>query len=299
MIKLSGLGSKIFAKLVSLRGDKKMFADKATFEKLCEDSKNQHSQPFEMNFSKFTSSVSKQEIDGMLYYILKPKEIFSNDKAMFFHGGAYILEITPEHWKMIDNIASQSGIEMWVPVYPLAPNNTFDESFKPVKKLYEKFITEGEGKRILMGDSAGGGYSLVLAQYAKEQNIRIPDILILISPWLDVTMKNPLIEKINTSDVLLDPYGLRICGEMWAGNRETCDPVISPVYGDLDIPCKIYVFTGTNDIINADAKEFLKATKKIGKTIEYNEVEGLQHDFVMWPIPEARNAVKKICSVLR
>ena len=194
---MSSLGSKIFAKLVSLRGDKKMFADKATFEKLCEDSKNQHSQPFEMNFSKFTSSVEKQEADGMLYYILKPKEVFSNNKVMYFHGGAYILEITPEHWKMIDNIASQSGIEMW------------------------------------------------------------------------------------------------------AGNRETCDPVISPVYGDLDIPCKIYVFTGTNDIINADAKEFLKATKKIGKTIEYNEVEGLQHDFVMWPIPEARNAVKKICSVLR
>lgn len=46
-----------------------------------------------------------------------------------------------------------------------------------------------------MGDSAGGGLSLAMCQYAGEKNIEQPHKLILISPWLDISLENEKLMK--------------------------------------------------------------------------------------------------------
>ena len=37
-----------------------------------------------------------------------------------------------------------------------------------------------------MGDSAGGGFSLALAQAIRDKGLELPKRLVLISPWVDV-----------------------------------------------------------------------------------------------------------------
>jgi acetyl esterase/lipase len=39
-----------------------------------------------------------------------------------------------------------------------------------------------------MGDSSGGGMALALAQKARDAGLQQPRDLVLLSPWLDVTM---------------------------------------------------------------------------------------------------------------
>lgn len=129
--------------------------------------------------------------------------------------------------------------------------------------------------------------------------IAMPSDLILVSPWLDLSMTNPLIEKINPSDATRDPYGLRICGEMWAGKRDLKDPIPSPLYGDLNLDCNFNLFTGTYDILNGDSKALRARMKKLGKNISYHEEKGLPHDYVLWPVSEAKKALKEICSLLQ
>lgn len=53
---------------------------------------------------------------------------------------------------------------------------------------------------ILMGDSAGGGFVLALAQFMKQEEVPQPSQLILLSPWLDLSLSNPNIKEIDPSD---------------------------------------------------------------------------------------------------
>ena len=46
-------------------------------------------------------------------------------------------------------------------------------------------------KLTIMGDSAGGGMSLALAQKFREECLPQPSNIVLLSPWLDITMTNP------------------------------------------------------------------------------------------------------------
>lgn len=278
---------------------KKTFGDKETFETLLKTLREEHSQPFAMNYDKFTVDYESREIEGMPYVVLSPKDKPIRTRAVFLHGGAYAMEITPQHWQLLDKIVSASGAELWVAVYPLLPNYTVDDAFPKVAALYQRLCRDyPDCRHVLMGDSAGGGLAVAVAQYIKAQSMPMPDELILVSPWLDLTMTNPAITRINPKDATLDPYGLEICGRMWAGDRDLKDPWVSPLYGDLELDCGITVFTGTRDILNGDANAFCGKLKELGKSIRFVEEKGLPHDYVLWPISEAKKAQKLICEIL-
>ena len=54
-----------------------------------------------------------------------------------------------------------------------------------------------------MGDSAGGGLSLAVTEQLKADGVRLPDELVLLSPWVDVAMDNEQISKYEPRDPFL------------------------------------------------------------------------------------------------
>lgn len=44
--------------------------------------------------------------------------------VMFLHGGGYINEIVPAHWRLIGQMTRKAGVVCVVPIYPLAPRAT-------------------------------------------------------------------------------------------------------------------------------------------------------------------------------
>jgi acetyl esterase/lipase len=60
---------------------------------------------------------------------------------------------------------------------------------------------------VFMGDSAGGGISLALAQLLKEKNLSQPGNIILISPALDLSFTNPDARKFKA---MADEQGINI-----------------------------------------------------------------------------------------
>lgn len=61
-----------------------------------------------------------------------------------------------------------------------------------------------------MGDSAGGGLSLAVAEYFRMEGIRLPDELVLISPWVDTVMENEEIKAYEPKDPFLCVSSLRV-----------------------------------------------------------------------------------------
>ena len=109
---------------------------------------------------------------------------------MYFHGGAYSLQASKIHWKLIDSIIKQTKAKVTFFDYALVPESDCVNTLETVKKAYKHILKEAGQEIILMGDSAGGGIALALSIAINKDNITpIPSKILLLSAWLDVSME--------------------------------------------------------------------------------------------------------------
>ena len=92
--------------------------------------------------------------------------------------------------------------------------------------------------------------ALALAQLLVSRGDPTPSHMVLISPWLDVTMTNPAIASID--DPVLRISSLQRAGRQWAGDLPLTDPWVSPVYGSLAGLPPTAVYCGNLDLLAAD-----------------------------------------------
>jgi acetyl esterase/lipase len=150
-----------------------------------------------------------------------------------------------------------------------------------------------------MGDSAGGGLALSLTMQAIRAGLAKPAALVLLSPWLDVTMTDPAQEEIEKVDPLLVRAGPRAAGRWYAGAMSTTDPRVSPLYGDIAGLPPILMFCGTHDILVADARRLAARAAAEHADVEYHEEPGLMHVYPMLFFPESRKAQDRIAHFVR
>ena len=58
-------------------------------------------------------------------------------------------------------------------------------------------------------------------------------LLVLLSPWLDLTISNPDVPAVEVRDPWLASTGLRVAGLTWAGGDDPTQPRLSPLNGEL------------------------------------------------------------------
>jgi acetyl esterase/lipase len=142
--------------------------------------------------------ITEHVSGGSTVYTIAPKEAASTQHVYFLHGGAYYNGFIPDHWVFIDDIVTKSKCTITAPDYPLAPDGNVDDIFAMVFPLYQKLLVDhGAANLTVIGDSSGGGMALALAQKARDAGVPQPKELVLLSPWLDVTMTNPDIKESN------------------------------------------------------------------------------------------------------
>lgn len=217
--------------------------------------------------------------------------------VIYLHGGIYVNEIVLPHITFCDKLAKRANACVFAPIYPLAPNHTYKESYKIVEDLYNYFLSL-EKPITIMGDSAGGGLALAFAEYLGANDIQQPAHLVLICPWLDITMSG------DYSSVEYDPIGgietLREMGKAWAGDLDLKDYRVSPMFGDVSKLSKTTLFVGTHETLYADVTEFYKKLKDNGVDAELNIGEGMNHVYPIYPfVPESKEAFEHIVEVIR
>ena len=160
--------------------------------------------------------------------------------------------------------------------------------------------TKDVGKLVFMGDSSGGGMSLAMAQLLRDEHPDVlqPEEIVLLSPWMDISMENEAIADVDPHDPMLDAGGVAAVGRMWAGDRDVHDPLVSPIYGTFENLGHITMFAGTRDVLWPDALKFSQMLTEQGIDHIYVEEESLNHPYALFPIPEAANARKIMVDVI-
>lgn len=245
--------------------------------------------------------VRSYEVRGSPCFTVRPKSAQARRHVLYLHGGAYVHPPEPEHWGFVSRLVTGLGCAVTLPLYPLAPDHQYAETIGVVREIYEGSAGSGDpAEAVVMGDSAGGGLTLVLAQQLKADGAPQPRNLVLLSPWLDITMTDPAQASIDRRDPFLSIPGLVEAGRLYAGTLDRSDPLVSPLGGDLEGLGRLSVFTGTADVLFSDARRLWFRLSRRGIDLDYFEYEDMFHGWMLQrPIPEAQRATRQIIDILR
>lgn len=252
------------------------------------------------NFLQEKYSITKTFYADMPVYFMKTDDKTPIKHILYLHGGAYIHQPNLFHWRFVHQLTEEMPLSVTVPIYPKAPHYTYAQSYAKVLLVYRKLISDvGAENIILMGDSAGGGFALGLAQCLLEKGLPQPEQIILMSPWLDLTLSNPEIEQYVNLDPMLSAEALRADGESYAGETDLGYYMLSPINGELRGLAPLTLFVGTHEIFLPDVRKLKTLLEMIGAKFNYFEYPYMNHIFTTYPIPEAKKAIMQIIEIIQ
>ncbi|GAA5178658.1 alpha/beta hydrolase [Rugosimonospora acidiphila] len=242
--------------------------------------------------------VSRRQVNGFDCWTVAPNDRPATRAVIYLHGGGYVNEIVSQHWALISRLA-RAGVRVEVPIYGLAPRHTYRDAYPLVTEVYRDLIGEVDAATVsIAGDSAGAGLALGFAQTLAGAGLPGPGRLVLISPWLDLTLSNPDLPAVEARDPWLARAGLIEIGTVWAGGDDPEDPRLSPVNGPLAGLPPTDVYVGSRDLSLPDAELLRTRAEAEGWQLTTTVGEGAVHVYPLVPAPEGRNAADAIVKSL-
>lgn len=225
----------------------------------------------------FMNRINDKMYEKAHIYSFEPNDDF--DKIiLYIHGGGYIFSLDSAHLKFCDNLCTLLNAKVCVPCYGVPPYVKCDETYDLLYKVYDDLLKFNKPIYI-MGDSAGGGLGLAFTLDLKNKSRKPPKKIVLISPWLDVSMKNSDIEKYEKEDLMLSKYGLIEAGKLWAGDIDTDNYKVSPINGEINNLPPILITVGTKELFYPDIKLFYNKCEKNNVDCILIEAEEMFHAF--------------------
>jgi len=288
---MPSLASRLAPLVITLRGSKWRFSSAARtlaqVERL-----QRHPKSFEppASLSK-TVGLVRREISGWPVYEVSPRDSPTHRRALYLHGGCYVFEIDSVHWALIAKLAVEAGVTVSVPIMPLAPAGTAAHIVPAVADLAATLVDEvGADNVTIIGDSSGGGMAFAVAQVLRDLGLPPLGATVLISPWLDISGTDPRLKEIAPKDPWLAVPGTHAAGALYRADLAESDPLVSPINGSLEGLGPVTMFSGTRDILNADATRLVRLAAASGLDLDYHEGVGMIHNYPILPMPEGDDA---------
>jgi acetyl esterase/lipase len=231
-------------------------------------------------------NVSKTHFEGRDVWHVAPKASPTTAHILYYHGGGYVYPPVAVHWQFYAHLARTYGLAITAPLYPLAPEAEAEATTRWAMLHYEHFCDSHSEQFALGGDSAGAGLASVVAQTARDYDLRQASALLLICPFLDASLSDPSQLAIEARDGVLTIDGARAAGVKYAGALPLDDPRVSPIHGDWNGLPPTLIYGGSDDILLPDARA---VAAKLPEAI-YIEGAGLMHDWPIFFLPESRKA---------
>lgn len=233
---------------------------------------------------------------GTQLFELMPSGSSDSDLTMvFYHGGGFIMEIAEPHWNFCFELVRTLRCRIIVAIYPLAPVHTYEDAYIACYDAFSYASSlSDDSKLILIGDSAGAHLAIAMAQIALNKGVRQPNLVIAISPWIDIADEVEGKDGIDPIDPMLAMSGLSKIAGIWAPylrDARVFPPCI--LHGPLEGLAPMMIFSGTREVFHPEAKAFAEKAKQAGVDVELVIGEGLWHCWAsMIEIDEGQRAIE-------
>jgi epsilon-lactone hydrolase len=215
---------------------------------------------------------------------------------MYVHGGAYIAEITRQHWDLISQLAD-AGVQVEVPLYGVAPRHTYRDAYSMLTETYRRLVSEFDASRVgIAGDSAGGGLGLGFAQTLDSSGLPAPARMVLIAPWLDLTLGSEDIPAAAAHDPWLTPAGLIEAGIAGPAAMTRLSHGSAPSMAPSPVSPRL---TSTSVAVTCSCPTYAaQRARTVGWLVTVIEEPGAVHVYPLVPAPEGWHARSRIINSL-
>ena len=173
---------------------------------------------------------------------------------LYLHGGGYTCGDLDYAKGFASTLAVECGVRVFCSAYRLAPETRFPGAVDDAEESYSFLLSKGYAPEqiTLCGESAGGGLIYALCLRLKEKSLPLPNGIIAISPWVDLTLSGESYNTNRENDPSLTEELLRFYAECYAGDEK--DPEVSPLFGDLKGLPPSLIFVGGDEILLDDSR---------------------------------------------
>ena len=191
---------------------------------------------------------------------------------LYLHGGAYILGSAKAYRNFAGQIANHAGVAAFVLDYRLAPEHIFPAAIDDSIAAFQG-LSQDSASVAVVGDSAGGGLALALAE---SKLTKRPGAVVVLSPMTDLALTGETITSNAKADFILNKFALAAAAGQYLGPNDVRNPRASPLYGNLTELPPISIHIGADEILLDDSRRF---AERAGGDIILHIWEGMQHVF--------------------
>lgn len=222
-------------------------------------------------------SLELLEVDGIAMEWVQEKGVEQERVILQLHGGAYTRSLADNgatYRRAAVQYARLSGAAVLTVDYRVAPEYPYPAALEDALLAYGWLLGQGYApdRIIIAGDSAGGGLTLALGLYLRDNGLPLPAGLITMSAWTDLNYRR--------------------WTPAYVGDHPADHPYISPIYGEYTGFPPMLMQAGGDEILLKDTLAVARKAEEAGATVQQTTYPGMFHVFQMlFPkLPEANSA---------
>lgn len=225
-----------------------------------------------------------------------PKDERRHGVIMYLHGGGYTAGDLDYAKGFGTKLALETGARVFCAAYRLAPEHKFPCALDDALEAYKYLLDKGFSKIVVSGESAGGGLILSLCVKLKEAGIKLPNGIIAISPWTDMTSSGESYTENKEKDPSMTKEKLGFFAKSYTDDIK--NPLVSPLFADLKNFPPTLIFAGGDEIMLSDS--VLLNEKLVSSGVDSKLIVGekMWHAYLVYDLNENKKDFNQIQSFL-
>jgi monoterpene epsilon-lactone hydrolase len=241
--------------------------------------------------------VTRSSLAGVPLEHLTPA-IRERRVVLYVHGGGFAMGSCDSHRALAGWIGVACRARVVLPEYRLAPEHPFPAALDDVLAVYRSLLNSGTSPEqiIVVGDSAGGGLATSTMLRARDLGLPMPRALVLLSPWLDLTLSGESMQTRAEIDPWLKPVMCAPIRDLYLGQIDPGHPLASPLLAELARLPPMLIQVGDHEILLSDSERMFKRARAAGVQADLEVWPELWHVFQQFApmLPEAVEAIQRI-----
>ena len=204
---------------------------------------------------------------------------------LYFHGGGFVIGDLDTHDNLCRLICRDGGIQVISVDYRLAPEHkapaAVDDAYAAYRWALDHAAGLGATRIVVGGDSAGGNLAAVVTQQARDSELPLPALQLLLYPVTDMSSDT------RSKTLFADGYFLSTRDMEWftghyldGADVTADDPVISPLLNEdlTGLPPALVVTAGF-DPLRDEGNRYARALQDAGVVVDLREERSMIHAF--------------------